>query len=113
MPGAMLLGGNYNYVLRPVNEEDDKQKEKITGMINTSISIEYYETSTPVEGLTVTLYDIIIKKVFLETKDKIQNLKLSVDRGRYGSSKGKMVATYAYIQDNNSVGLIQCMRNCL
>ena len=59
----------------------------------TSISVDLYGIDAPLEGLTVTLCEVITKKVFLDTNGKMQNLIISVDWGRYGMGKGNVVVT--------------------
>ena len=57
----------------------------------TSIFVDLYGIDAPSEGLTVTLYEFITKKGYLDTNGKMQNLIISVDWGRYGMVKGNVV----------------------
>ena len=74
----------------------------------TSISVDLYGIDAPLEGLTVTLCEVITKKVFLYNNEKMQNLIISVEWGIYGMGKGNVVVTWAYIKDKETVGFIKC-----
>ena len=60
----------------------------------TPISIDLDGIDDPVVLLTVMIREVLMKKVLLDIKENINDMKILVDQVEYRMGKGKMVVTY-------------------